>query len=72
MANHRFRGPALRGGNPRNVKLCTAKPESTNAVINAVGPGMAVISISATSDSRTKVNPGSLTEGVPASETRAI
>ena len=48
-----------------------AKPEAERAVIIALGPGMGTILIPAFFAVETKINPGSLIRGVPASLIKA-
>ena len=64
----RARSPLLRGRNPSKLKRSLARPDSASAVSTAEGPGATVTGTSASIAALTRRNPGSETEGIPASE----
>ena len=56
---------------PSKVKRPVGRPETDRAVVSAQGPGRAETAMPFSTHSATSSSPGSLTAGVPASETKA-
>ena len=65
------RAPSLRGRNPSKQNLSVGSPETASAVRTADGPGIAVTLSPRSMQAVTTLNPGSLTDGMPASVTSA-
>ena len=64
--------PALRGRKPSKKKRSMGSPEATRAQTTADGPGITSTGRPASSATSTRRWPGSLTPGMPASETKAM
>ncbi len=67
----RRRACSFAGRNPANRKRSHGSPDRTSAASGADAPGTTVTAMPRASASRTSLNPGSETSGVPASEMRA-
>ncbi|CAB4669536.1 unannotated protein [freshwater metagenome] len=63
------RAPAALGENPSNINLSVGNPDKAMAIVTALGPGITETEIPAAIASRINLKPGSLTVGIPASET---
>ena len=71
-SSSRARSGPLRGRNPRKRKRSPGSPAAESAVATAEGPGTGTTGIRRRGPAATSAAPGSLTAGVPASETRAM
>src|SRR3990167_5464949 len=72
VSSNRRRLPSFLGKYPTKRNLSQGRPERVKAAIAADGPGIDSSLIPARTASRTRWNPGSDINGVPASETKAI
>ena len=63
------RSPALRGKNPSNANRSVGRPLTASADNTADAPGITLTSMPRSTAARTKMKPGSLTVGMPASLT---
>ncbi len=68
-AKRRRRAPDLAGAKPRKTAGAASMPATDSAAARALGPGRGQTRWPAAAAWRTRSEPGSLTPGVPASET---